>query len=229
MAKSVAGSEVGQKIAESGWDPIFGLRVFRSARSAWMAYGKYRFSVSERTFYNYVGIGKACRPRDDGRYCVEDIELLAQSQAWPLASLFVRGAQRGGEGESHNGDLGISIETQRERLRKFRIDADSAEIDLLKKQRELLPRSEYEQRLAAAAAVVGTEAETFVYDKVREIIHVCEGKPEKEDILREFLLHEVRGWLHSFSSMADYDVTLIEDDEAVTAGEEDHVASSVDA
>ena len=80
----------------------------------------------------------------------------------------------------------------------------------------MLPRSEYEQRLAAAAAVVGTAAETFVYDSVREIIYRCEGNPEKEDSLREYLLEEVRKWLHAFSPPADYVVEFVEDDEEGT-------------
>jgi hypothetical protein len=92
-----------------------------------------------------------------------------------------------------------------------RLDREDREIDLAKKRKELLPVREYEQRLAAAAAVIGTEAETFVYDSVREIIHLCDGKPEKEDSLREYLLGKVRAWLHAFSQSVDYQVELMED------------------
>lgn len=211
----------GLENADGSWDPIFGQRVFRSARQAWMIYGKYRFSVSERNFYNYVGSGKACPPREDDKFYVEDIELVAKAQAWPLAFAFVRGAQKGGEGEGRTEDLDLNIRIQEEKLKKLQIETESAEIDLAKKRKELLPRSEYEQRLAAAAAVVGIEAETFVYDKVREIIHVCSGEPEKENSLREYLLKEVRTWLHSFSRAADYDVALIEDEADVSEGGED--------
>lgn len=221
MAQSTEVPGPGLDNAASGWDPICGQRVFRSARQAWMVYGKYRFSVSERSFYNYVGSGKACPPRVDDRFYVEDIELVAKSQAWPLAFAFVRGAQKGGEGEGRTEDLDLNIRIQEEKLRRLQIDTESAEMDLAKKRKELLPRSEYEQRLAAAAAVVGIEAETFVYDKVREIIHVCSGEPEKEDSLREYLLKEVRTWLHAFSRAADYDVALIEDETGTGEGVED--------
>ena len=227
MAQSPEVPGPGLENADASWDPIFGQRVFRSARQAWMVYGKYRFSVSERNFYNYVGSGKACPPRADDKFYVEDIELVAKSQAWPLAFAFVRGAQKGGEGEARTEDLDLNVRIQEEKLKKLQIETESAEIDLAKKRKELLPRSEYEQRLAAAAAVVGTEAETFVYDKVREIIHVCGGEPEKEDSLREYLLKEVRTWLHAFSRAADYDVALIEE-EADTIGSAANATSIID-
>lgn len=209
----------------SGWNPYTGQRVFRSARQAWMIYGKYRFSISERTFYTYVGYGKLCPPRPDTSFYVEDIEIFAQSQAWPLTSLFVRGEKKGGEGES-GPDYEINEKIQIDKWRKIKADADSAEIDVRKKLGELLPRSEYEQRLAAAAAVVGTEAETFVYDNVREIIHLCGGNPDKEDSLREFLLDKVRGWLHAFSANEVYEVDFIDDDDNDNEGSACHAADT---
>jgi hypothetical protein len=178
-----------------------------------MECGKFRYAISERTFYNYVGIGKACPPRDDGRFYLQDIELIAQASAWGRPPSFVRREQEGGEGEAGAESLELSYQVQDEKLKILRINRESAEMDLAKKRKELLPRTEYEQRLAAAAAVVGVEAENFVYDKVREIIHLCGGTPEKEDTLREWMLTEVRAWLHSFSRAADYDVNLIDDEE----------------
>lgn len=191
-----------------GWDPFIGQRVFKSARSAWMVYGQYRFSIAERTFYNYVGVGKTCAPRPDGQLCVEDIELFAQSQAWPVTPSFVRGAQKGGEGEADVEALELGVEFQKEKYRKMKMEADLVEIDLKKKLRELLPRSDYEKRLAAAAAVVSNGLETLVYDNVREMIHLCDGKPEKEDSLREYLLDKIRQALHAFSHATLYAVTL---------------------
>ncbi len=171
-----------------------------------MVYGQHRFSVSERTFYNYVGHGKACPARPDGQFCVEDIEIIAKVQAWPPASLFVRGAQPGGEGGASPKELDIGAEIQAEKLEILKINRRAAEVDLQKKIKEVLPRKDFEQRLAAAAAIVGNEADVFVYDNVREIIHVCGGKPENEDSLREYLLGKVRGWCHAFSRPMEYEV-----------------------
>ena len=192
-----------------GWNPLTGKRIFKSAREAWLIYGKYRFSVSPRTFYTYVGKKGDCPPRADGCFYVEDIEIIAQSRAWAPTSSFVQGVQPGGEGGSSsiNNDQGFKL--QAAKIRQAEAEAELKEMELARKRRELMPRSEYEQRLAAAGAVVGTEAETFVYDKVREIIHVCEGKPEKEDSLREYLLREVRTWLHAFSRPVDYEISFL--------------------
>lgn len=199
----------------AGWNPLTGKRVFKSAREAWLIYGQYRFSVSERTFYNYVGKEKDCRSRPDGSFYVEDIEIIAQSHAWAPAPLFVWGVQQGGEGGNaeKNNDQGVRL--QAAKIRQAEAEAELKEGELKRKRRELIPRSEYEQRLAAAAAIVGVKVEIFAYDKVREIIHMCDGDPAKEDSLREYLLKEGRAWLHSFSRAADYDVSLVtvDDDE----------------
>lgn len=193
------------------WCPLVGQRVFKSANQAWEIYGQYRFSVSQRTFNTYVGKNKLCPPRSDGSYYVEDIEIIAESKGWAPTSSFVRGAQQGGEGEAaaYNSDIGAEI--QKEKLLKARLEREDLEIDIAKKRKELLPVKDYEQRLAAAAAIVGNEAETFVYDNVREIIHLCGGKPEKEDSLREYLLEKVRGWLHGFSRPVSWELEFTED------------------
>ena len=203
---------------QKGWCPLTGQRVFKSANQAWEIYGQYRFDVSPRSFMTYVGKNKVCRPRSDGRLYVEDIEMIAQSRAWPPASSFVRGAPTGGEGGSAQEDMDLGAEYQLEKVLKARIDRESAEIDLAKKRKEVLLVSEYEQRLAAAAAIVGTEAETFVYDNVREIIHLCDGNPEKEDSLREYLLDKVRGFLHAFSRPTDYQVEFVDEEEKIEEG-----------
>lgn len=189
---------------ESGWSPLTGQRAFKSAREAWLVYGQYRFSVSERTFYSRVGKGKDCPPGPDGLFHVEDIEIIAQVRAWPPAPAFVVGVRQGGEGEAAELDLDVGAEFQLERLKRARFETQLAELEVKRKLKEVLPRAVFEERMAAAAAVVGNEAEVFVYDNVREIIELCGGKAEKEVDLREFLLGKVRGWLHAFSLPANY-------------------------
>ena len=210
----------GQLSAAGGWNPYTGQRIFRSARAAWLIYGQHRFSVSERTFYTHVGKGKGCPPREDGQLYVEDIEFIAQSQAWPVASLFVRPSLTGGEGESGE-DFEVGAEYQKHRARKMKAEADMTEAERDRKLRELMPRSDYEKRLAAAAAVVSNGLETLVYDNVREIIHLCGGNPEKEDSLREYLLEKIRRTLHAFSYQSLYAVHLVDDNPAGTDWEEE--------
>jgi hypothetical protein len=210
----------------SGWNPLTGKRVFKSAHEAWQIYGQYRFAVSARTFQTYVGKHKACAPRPDGKLYVEDIEMLAKAEAWAPAPSFVWGAQKGGEGEVSKEELEIGAKMQLEKLKGMEMDNEERRIKLGKELRELLPVKEYEQRLAAAAAIVGTEAETFVYDNVREIIHLCDGKPEKENSLREYLLGKVKVWLNAFSRSVDYEVTF--EEESAEGGLTDERASDID-
>ena len=217
----------GQTDGAAAWNPFTGQRVFRSARAAWVTYGQHRFSFTERTFYNHVGKGKGCPPREDGRFYIEDIELFAQSHGWPVTSLFVRGAQEGGRGESPIEDFEVGRKYQEEKYLKARIERRSAEIDLQKKVKEVLLRSDYEKRLAAAAAVVSNGLETLVYDHVREMIHLCGGKPEKEDSLREYLLEKIRVTLHAFSYKTLYAVSLVDDNPSGVDWEEEAEAYAI--
>lgn len=192
----------------SGWCPLTGQRSFRSGNAAWEGYGQHRFAISKRTFLTWVGKGKACPPRSDGFCHVEDIEMFSKSKAWPPAPSFAGGVQKGGEGGESPEEIEYGAMYQREKALKEAILREKEEISLKKMKGELLPRAEYEQRLAAAAIVVGTAAETWAYDKAREVIHQCEGNPAKEDEVREFLLREVRAWLHAFSVPREYLVEL---------------------
>ena len=69
---------------------------------------------------------------------------------------------------------------ERERALRERIAREREEILLDKLKGELLPRVNFEQRLAAAAVAVSTAAESWAYDKAREVIHVCEGNAALE-------------------------------------------------
>jgi hypothetical protein len=195
---------------DSTWCPLTGKRVFKSAREAWIIYGQFRFAVSERTFYNYVGKKKVCGPRQEGAFHVEDIEQIARVQAWPPTPSFVRPSViAGGRGETEtNKDTGEEI--QRLKAENMRMENEFTRIKLEKELGKLIEKNLHEQLLAAGAAIVGIEAEIFVYDNVREIIHLCEGKPEKEDFLREYLLSKVRIWLNAFSQAKEYIVELEE-------------------
>lgn len=202
-----------QKVDEIGWNPITGERIFKTANAAWEKFGQYRFDVSKRNFLSFVGKGKACPPRKNGNIYVEDIDLIGVSRGWPPAPSFVGGVAKGGKGEAASKEeLDYAALYQREKALKEVILRKGEEIKLQKVRGELITKTEYEQKLAAAAVVVGTSAETWAYDRVREVIHQCGGDPSREDVVREWLLCEVRAWLHAFSSPQDYVVTL-EDDE----------------
>jgi hypothetical protein len=201
--------------AGQGWCPLTGKRIFKSAREAWIIYGQHRFLISERTFYNYVGKNKICGARVEGTFHVEDIEQVSRAQAWPPAPSFVRPIRVAGEGEERKGDMDTAEEIQRLKMENLRMENEFTRIKLEKEQGKLVEKSLHEQVLAAGAAIVGTEAEIFVYDNVREIIHICEGKAEKEDSLREYLLLKVKTWLHAFSQPKEYFVELEEKENGV--------------
>lgn len=195
---------------ELGWNPFTGARVFKSANAAWEFYGKYRFACAKRTFLQYVGKQLDVRPASDGLYHVEDIELFAKSKAWPPAPSFAlpplaeRGAGANAE-EIHYGAL-----FQKEKALKEAALREREELDLAREKGEVLPMVEYEQRLAAAATVVAVAAENFAHESAREIIHICEGNPMKEEVLREWLMEQMREWLDSFSKPVEYELDFIE-------------------
>jgi len=199
---------------KEGWNPLLDQRVFRSANQAWEIYGQYRFDISPRTFQTFIGKEKDCPPRPDGKLYVEDIEIFATSRGWPPAPSFVvwRPLQGGGGGSDSDPRNDWGAVFQREKALKAQLDREEAQIEMDKKRKALIPVKEYEQRLAAAAAIVGNEAEAFVYDNVREIIFMCAGNPEKEDSLREYLLEKVRRWLHAFSAPQEYELEYVDEE-----------------
>ncbi|MBD8896206.1 hypothetical protein IG626_09350 [Desulfovibrio desulfuricans] len=222
-----------QNVDEKGWNPFTGERIFKTANAAWEKFGQYRFDVSKRNFLNFVGKGKACPPRKNGNICVEDIEIIGVSRGWPPAPAFVGGVSKGGKGEGASEESqDYAALYQREKALKEEVLRKGEELKLQKARGELITRVEYEQKLAAAAVVVATSAETWAYDRAREMIHQCGGDPAREDRVREWLLYEVRGWVHAFSRPQDYVVTLEEDEEgenAVGAAWVDDVAGEAPA
>lgn len=154
-----------------------------------------------------------CLPREDGLYYVEDIEIISKSRGWPPAPSFVGGVTQGGEGGGSPQEIAYAEIYQQEKALKERALRQQEEIKLQKMAGEVILRADYEQQLAAAALVVGTSAETFVYDSVREIIHTCGGNPAKEDELRDWLLLRVRGWLNGFAAPKEYEVDLLADED----------------
>lgn len=216
------------KNEEKGWNPLTGLRTFRSGNAAWEGYGKYRFAISQRTFLTWVGKKKACPPRADGLCYVEDIEIFSESKGWPPTPSFAGPYQKGGAGEASEEQLKCGEMRERERALRERIAREKEQILLDKLKGKLLPREELEQQLAAAAVAVSTAAEAWAYDKARELIHVCDGNAALEDTVREYLLREVRLWLNAFSVPREYlvelqaeepelDIDALEDDEKVAA------------
>ena len=192
---------------QDGWNPLTGRREFRSANQAWDMYGQYRFGIAKRTFLNYVGKEKRCRPRPDMTYHVEDIEKFSTSEGWPPAPAFARLAPQGERGG--NADATCYGEMyQMEKALTQRAVRQAKELEVDRKLKRLSPRELYEQSLAAAAVVTSTGLEAFVYDSVREIIHLCGGTLEKEDALREYMLERVKDCLNGFSEAFEYDVEL---------------------
>lgn len=227
----VEGLNVETKPEEKSWNPLTGPRKFRSGNAAWEGYGKYRFSISQRTFLTWIGKKKACPPRADGFCYVEDIEIFSESKGWPPAPAFAGPYQKGGEGEASEEMIRSGEMRERERALRERIAREKEQILLDKMKGELLPRADFEQQLAAAAVAVSTAAESWAYDKAREIIHICEGNAALEDKVREYLLHEVRAWLNAFSLPRDYLIELRPQDEQsdFDAGFEDENVAALGA
>ena len=192
---------------QDGWNPLTGRREFRSANQAWDMYGQYRFGIAKRTFLNYVGKEKRCRPRPDMTYHVEDIEKFSISEGWPPAPAFARLAPQGKRGGSADATCYGEM-YQMEKALTQRAVRQAKELEVDRKLKRLIPRELYEQSLAAAAVVTSTGLEAFVYDSVREIIHLCGGTLEKEDALREYMLERVKDCLNGFSEAFEYDVEL---------------------
>ena len=191
---------------QDGWNPLTGRREFRSANQAWDMYGQYRFGIAKRTFLNYVGKEKRCRPRPDMTYHVEDIENFQYLKVGPRPLPLPGSRHRGAGGSADATCYGEMYQMEKALTQRAVRQAKELEVD--RKLKRLIPRELYEQSLAAAAVVTSTGLEAFVYDSVREIIHLCGGTLEKEDALREYMLERVKDCLNGFSEAFEYDVEL---------------------
>lgn len=140
-------------------------------------------------------------------YHLEDIEKFSSSEGWPPAPAFARLAPQGERGGSADATCYGEM-YQMEKALTQRAVRQAKELEVDRKLKRLIPRELYEQSLAAAAVVTSTGLEAFVYDSVREIIHLCGGTLEKEDALREYMLERVKDCLNVFSEAFEYDVEL---------------------
>lgn len=193
-------------VKQEGWSPLTGQRVFKSALQAWDFYGQFRFGISQRTFLNYVGKKKDCTHRDDKKYYVEDIEQFSKSRGWPPSPEFMLMARTDTTEGKLEKDYGALF--QKEKALTQEMIRRGKELDLARKEKKLIPRELYEQQLAAAAVIVCTGAESFVYENVREIIQLAGGSLENEDAVREFMLSKVNKFLHGFYNVKGYEVEL---------------------
>lgn len=192
------------------WNPLTGPRIFKTANQAWERYGQFRFGIGQRTFLTYVGKEKECTPRDDGKYHVEDIELLSKSRGWPPSPAFMMMARLDPleKGKKLEDDYGALF--QKEKALTQEMIRRNKELELKRREKKLIPRHLYEQQLAAAAVIVCTGAEAFVHENVREIIHLAGGSLDNEQTVREFMLSKVNAFLHGFSNVKAYEVELEE-------------------
>ena len=131
---------------QDGWNPLTGRREFRSANQAWDMYGQYRFGIAKRTFLNYVGKEKRCRPRPDMTYHVEDIEKFSISEGWPPAPAFARLAPQGERGGSADATCYGEM-YQMEKALTQRAVRQAKELEVDRKLKRLIPRELYEQSL----------------------------------------------------------------------------------
>lgn len=179
---------------------------FKSVNQAWEQAGRHMFSVSRRTFFNWIGSGKPCPPRPDGHYHFDDIVNLARLQGWEWASVPAGLPAEGGVG----GSTIEQINTQRARREKYK--ANMEELDWRKRLGEVVEREDMERQMVAMVAVLGSELENMAYSKALELIHVAGGDRQNEVAVQEHLLELFHDVMNAMARGGEYEVAFSDED-----------------
>lgn len=194
-----------------------GGQTWETPGAAWTDFAQHKWAISRRTFYNYVGTRKDCRPRRDGLYHADDIVKFATAAGWP-PRVSVGVVPQGGEGGTAAKDVGITLLEQR--LRRECIRGDLEELELRKKRGELVSRGEMERMMAAGVAVLESEILNWIHSEALKIISLVDGNPKHEAALIDLLRERSRVFLNGFAVDRAYEVEVIEDEtEAATVGD----------
>lgn len=194
-----------------------GGQAWATTGAAWTDFAQHKWAISRRTFYNYVGTRRDCRPRRDGLYHADDIVKIATAAGWP-PRVSVGAVPQGGEGGTAAKDVGITLLEQR--LRRECIRGDLEELELRKKRGELVSRGEMERMMAAGVAVLESEILNWIHSEALKIISLVDGNPKHEAALIDLLRERSRVFLNGFAVDRAYEVEVIEDEtEAATVGD----------
>lgn len=190
-----------------------GGQTWATTGAAWTDFAQHKWAISRRTFYNYVGTRRDCRPRRDGLYHADDIVKIATAAGWP-PRVSAGAVPQGGEGGATAKDVGLTLLEQR--LRRERIRGDLEELELRKKRGELVSRGEMERMMSAGVAVLESELLNWIHSEALEIISLVDGNPKHEALLIDMLRERSRVFLNGFAVDRAYEVEVI--DEEADAG-----------
>ena len=190
-----------------------GGQTWATTGAAWTDFAQHKWAISRRTFYNYVGTRRDCRPRRDGLYHADDIVKIATAAGWP-PRVSAGAVPQGGEGGATAKDVGLTLLEQR--LRRERIRGDLEELELRKKRGELVSRGEMERMMSAGVAVLESELLNWIHSEALEIISLVDGNPKHEALLIDMLRERSRVFLNGFAVDRAYEVEVL--DEEADAG-----------
>ncbi|AAS96659.1 hypothetical protein [Nitratidesulfovibrio vulgaris] len=201
-----------------------GGQTWATTGAAWTDFAQHKWAISRRTFYNYVGTRRDCRPRRDGLYHADDIVKIATAAGWP-PRVSAGAVPQGGEGGATAKDVGLTLLEQR--LRRERIRGDLEELELRKKRGELVSRGEMERMMSAGVAVLESELLNWIHSEALEIISLVDGNPKHEALLIDMLRERSRVFLNGFALDRAYEVEVI--DEEADAGAADGAGGATGA
>ena len=186
-----------------------GGQTWATTGAAWTDFAQHKWAISRRTFYNYVGTRRDCRPRRDGLYHADDIVKIATATGWP-PRVSAGAVPQGGEGGATAKDVGLTLLEQR--LRRERIRGDLEELELRKKRGELVSRGEMERMMSAGVAVLESELLNWIHSEALEIISLVDGNPKHEALLIDMLRERSRVFLNGFALDRAYEVEVIDEE-----------------
>lgn len=192
-----------------------GGQTWATTGAAWTDFAQHKWAISRRTFYNYVGTRRDCRPRRDGLYHADDIVKIATAAGWP-PRVSAGAVPQGGEGGATAKDVGLTLLEQR--LRRERIRGDLEELELRKKRGELVSRGEMERMMSAGVAVLESELLNWIHSEALEIISLVDGNPKHEALLIDMLRERSRVFLNGFAVDRAYEVEVIDEEAEADAG-----------
>lgn len=145
------------------------------------------FKTSVRGVYDHVAKGKL-RKHKDGTFLRQDVERYAARHLPRLD---------GGTGDKHTETLQrdkLQADVQRAiedaRLKRLRADLLDG---------KLVPAAQYEQALAARAALFKRSLSAWCHHVVDRAIETCNGDPKKAPLLLDVLLAAVREYLNQYA------------------------------
>ncbi|ACS80203.1 hypothetical protein [Maridesulfovibrio salexigens] len=169
-------------------------KFYKSINQAWEQFGKVRWQISRRTFFNYVGKGKQVPPLN-GKYYEDDICEVAEQLGWVPIGQVAEADQPDDEGLT--GDSAKRFQEAKAKDKEF--EAELKRLKLNKELGKLIDRENVEMIMAGKTAVLDTGLRQLFIMKARDFIFAVDGKVEREDAFIQMVNDELDALFSEFA------------------------------